>query len=390
MKKTCFVTAALLALVASCCARSGSSPVAPAEFAVWPPEQRVAYLEKHGFYSELGDLLVATGTDAVPKLVDVIRHGSSVEAQNALNALCRMDEYVAASEAPLPEFNATIRVPSLQIRGRLNTARAMDGHRVGPAGLGAVQWAARHSSHGSVRLAAQICLGELHTKFSAMAFAELVPLWENLVKRCNHLAPCNAAGEDRATLAVLDQVLAERAPESLDALAEMLRPRQNGFLIIEAQAVLGMADQYRVRAGRDESGKKLIRVISAKLDPSNSERLFPVGFLQIGFSQEHEMRWRQERQAALDELSTLAPRFIPSIVAFAAYAHLQGTLNPVWETNPELRAFVEYLSNSHPDFPSWEYTATSPEEEILHPQFEIKMRRFLEEWRKFKESRKTP
>lgn len=377
--------ALLLVFAINCSADFRKNTVSPSELAAWPPEQRVAYLMKNGFHNELGHLLLATGTDAVHALVQAIRHGSSWDAVHALRTLCDMDRYVPASAASLPDFAIRIKVPSLQIAGRINTAVNVDGRRIGPEGLSVLQWASHESSDKMLRTTAQICTGEMHDRLAAMSFSDLLPLWEKLIKSCFHLEPCASDSADRAALGVLDQVLSERAPESLDALAEVLKTTSHGWVILSAAEVLGTVDITRFRVAQNESGKRLIAAVSAKLDPGNPARLFPQGLLQAGFTQEHELQVRHEQQASLNSLLSLAPRYIPSIVAFLAYAHLQHAPNPVWERDPQIRAFVLYLSASHPDFLSWEYVAASVDEEILNSRFQLKMRRFMQEWEKFKQ-----
>src|SRR2546423_10978485 len=155
--------------------------------------------------------------------------------------------------------------------------------------------------------------------------------------------------------------------------------------------VLRLADEYSMRVGQVETGKKLIQAIAAKLDFTNTIRLLPVGFLQIGLTHHKELEWRQERQRELEKLRSGAGGIAPSASRmFVTYAKTQGENIPVFVTDREYQAFWSWFSQRYPDFPSWEYVTWNPDEELFHPRFKIKMQRYLEAWKEFKQSKTTP
>src|SRR5947209_7105332 len=144
----------------------------------------------------------------------------------------------------------------------------------------------------------------------SMPLSDLVALWETKTKECNHTQVC-WRGDNEQQLFLMNKVLAERAPESLYVLAGRIQGTENGFVIWEAMDVLRLVDEYRMRVGQVEAGKKLIQTIAAQLDFTNTTRLLPVGFLQIGLTHHKELEWRQERQAELAKLRSGANGIAP-------------------------------------------------------------------------------
>jgi len=52
---------------------------------------------------------------------------------------------------------------------------------------------------------------------------------------------------------------------------------------------------------------------------------------------------------------------------------------------PAFNAFITFLTDKDPFFPSWEYTYFGPSySEAFHPKFQAKMARFEDAWKQFK------
>ena len=46
--------------------------------------------------------------------------------------------------------------------------------------------------------------------------------------------------------------------------------------------------------------------------------------------------------------------------------------------------FITFLTNTDPNFPSWEYTfCGNRSQEVFHPWFKLKTARYFEQWRRY-------
>jgi hypothetical protein len=345
--------------------------------------------------------LIARGLDAAPYLAEIVRNNKEEFFSHrlpALRVLCAMDRFIPAEESPLPEV-ARIYIESPNVRGLENPFMIVDGRRIGKEAYETVQWAAAQADDAKLRLNARYCSGLLRQDFTQLPLAEQLKLWRDKIVKCNHTSPCVGKSEHEIPIYLLEELLAERAPESIPPLLDLLDNDANGFVRMEVIAILEIVDSYRMRLNGTDIGRRAIEAVRRNLDPKNPKRFYPIGWfpsLQIGMRRKDEMENRRFRLRSLQEL--LADDHLSQTdltVAFRAFAKFYGEKIPV-EFDPlsgvvqptqEIRQFVAYLTKADPYFPSWDFFYVSPfassGDQVLHPSFRARVARYYEHWKRF-------
>jgi putative flippase GtrA len=384
-----------------------------AEFLGMSPTERVDSWEKSDTRSarnkiteymveELRDALVASGTDAAPYLARVIHTADRLHRIRAVDLLCSMDRFVRAEDTLLPEVAKTY-VESLNLRGLEDPFMTVDGRRIGKEGYDAIQWAATQTGDQKLRSHARYYSGLLRQDLSRLSLPQQIEEWKAATIKCNHTSLCVLGNQElELQIRMLDELLAEEAPQSIPPLVELLNSDRNGFVRMGVVNVLEKVDSVRMRLSGTEIGCGALDAMLRNLDPNNSTRFYPIGLFQVGLTREHELQSRRERFASIKELQSddhLTVELLTDLtIMFHAFAHLYGEnisvrFNPysgVVEPTPKLQAFVAYLTRVDPHFPSWDYFYPSPwmsGNQVLHPHFRQRVERYYGHWKAFKQMR---
>ncbi|MCI0565197.1 MAG: hypothetical protein MN733_42565, partial [Nitrososphaera sp.] len=191
-----------------------------------------------------------------------------------------------------------------------------------------------------------------------------------------------------ARASVLKRIIVERASEAIPILTLLLRNSKNPYVREATVGLLAQIDLHAVRLRASADGQEAIAVIEQALGQGN---LMPV------FNKKaHRQRlwkdlsaqflkdeWRLEIGSDLALLALAFDTFYGENLA-VRYHVVQGV--EIVEAPYEMRRFVTYLTEVDPQFPSWEfqYIGSPAYDQVLHPKFRVKVERYFECWKQFK------
>jgi hypothetical protein len=330
-------------------------------------------------------ILIAHGTATAPYLAGVLRSGNHSQQLAALELLCQMDRFVPRSQLVLNSEDLGYD-ELIDTRGAINTLDPINGQRIGQTAYEAVMWAAEQTSDEELRFQARRHSGLLEQDLRRLPLEEQLKQWRAAVLKDKGSLYDSEAG----TISFyLGYILPQEAPESLPPLIEVLNHDPSGYVREAAIGVVMDIDSERMRLRKTELGRQAIAAIQSALEK---------GGLQPDFTS------RKVREEVWAKLSAnlfnddMTRHFDADWNLYAkALEQFYGVKltrrialfdkGYIVEAAPEIRAFIAYLTEDDPYFPSWVYTPSLPGSQIFHPQFKTKIERYYEAWKKYKLAR---
>jgi hypothetical protein len=305
--------------------------------------------------------------------------GNDDERMLAVGILCAMDRYVPPERLLWSDIGLDVNLPWLRAAGLIDPFRPVDGRRIGREGYEAIKWAEEQKDNDDLRFHAQQCTGSLEQQLRDLRPGEQIRRWRAAIIKSRGFL----GGPDESWLYTkLQQIIGDRAPESLPLLTDMLDHDKNGYVRLGIFNILHSVDVCRLRLVGSEAGQAAIAAMGRAVRQGNFKP--PLRHTQEDAEQTYRELSGGERNIGLD-------------TRWDWYAYAMGrlygeelTTNPNYpygreKAIPEIHDFIDHLSSVDPTFPSWEYTFWgNPADETLHPLFQKKLQRYYEEWQRFK------
>jgi len=364
-----------------------------------PPQKRVQLWEEtlegknktqpiNCLLAEMENLIIGNATDTVPALAQLVMDKSAptrIRVQ-AVIALSNMDRYVPLEKSLImpPDWAS---VPEVNQLGTWNTLSNVNGRRIGTQGLESLQWAATEGDRPELKFFARLFLGLMERELRSLSLDEQVLQWKRFVPKKTALIGVVPYGDEKDySFKILNSILIEKAPESVDPIAQILRDDSNSYVREAAIRLLGFVDGHRVRLRGIPSGQTAIEAVKRALE---------VGRLKPEFDsrEKRQEAWKNFSAQFYDDDVPLFPNSQWEFFARALHSMFgDDTIEPephamagFTRAKSEIRPFVTYLTKQDPFFPSWEYTFVggSPNEQALHPGFPDKIRHLHDQWLSF-------
>jgi hypothetical protein len=359
-----------------------------------PPEERVRiWKESHNYKyrkeisfrtsDKIQNLLVTEGTDTVPFLARILRdrHEPFLYRFSVITILADMDRYVppenvpkgahtlSATAGPDPDTN-----PFLEITGR----------RIGAEGREALLWTANQADDKWLQFFARNQLGLVEQELRALPLDEQIRRWRNGV--CRHVG----GDPESVRTEILREIIVERMPDSLSSLVDALEHDQSSCVRNDVLPLLIRTDLFRMRLRKTEPGRMAIEAVHQALIHG---RIKP----QCAACQTKDETWTTlTNQFYKDDfgvnLTTPGAYYAQMLHALygedtVSVVNVGDIIRQEWP-KPEFGAFITFLTDKDPFFPSREFNNQGRMYlEAYHPRFQAKMARIEDAWKQFNAAR---
>ncbi|HKW65036.1 MAG TPA: hypothetical protein VJN89_20945 [Candidatus Acidoferrum sp.] len=363
-----------------------------------PPEERVniwkqANDEKYShsvafrIANEIQDLLVIEGTDTVPQLAAIVRdrHEPYFYRFWAAKILADMDRYVPAADLPKGAV-ATLAIDELNLRGATNPFLQVTGRRIGDEGRKSLEWAASAGDDKWLQFFTRDALGLVKQELEGLTIDEQVRRWRDLAAQTK-----GAEGRPESFLRdTLGRLIVERAPDSLSALRNLLNNDRDRYVRTAVVGLIRGVDAYRFRLRKTDLGRSTIEDIHKAVIRGEVK-------VQCPQCDTSAATWAELSDQFNNDNFGLNPGTIGAYYAQMLHVLYSENTTKVVQVGksmrqewaiPEFTAFITFLTDQDPFFPSWEYTYFGPPySEAFHPQFAAKMARIEDAWKLYQTNR---
>ena len=326
------------------------------------------------------DLLIIEGTDAVPQLASTIHnpHERYFYRFWATKILADMDRYVPEEDFPKGAV-ATLVITELNLRGAISPFLQVTGRRIGEEGRKTLEWAANQPDDKWLQFFARNTLGLVKEQLERLTIDEQVRQWRDLVAQMK-----GVEGRPESFLReTFGRLIVERAPESLSPLLDLLNNDRDRRVRTSVVGLIREVDVYRFRLRKTELGRSAIEDVRTAVLRSKVK-------LQCPTCDTPAATWTELSDQFYKDDFGLNPG--TSEAFYAQMLHTLygestvrvvrvGDIRQEWAV-PEFTAFITFLTDQDPFFPSWEYTYFGPSNsEVFQPKFAEKMARLENAWK---------
>jgi len=330
------------------------------------------------------DLLIIEGTDTVPRLAAIVRDRDQRYFYRfwAVRILADMDRYIPAADLPKGAV-ATLVINELNIRGAVDPFLQVTGRRIGDEGRKSLEWAAKEADDKWLQFFARDALGLEKQELEGSTIDEQVGRWRDLVSQAKR-----TEGRPESFLReTLGRLIVERAPDSLSVLVDLLNNDKDRQVKTAVVGLIRAVDAYRFRLRKTDLGRSTIEAVHKAVIRGEVKVECP----QCGTP---ASTWAELSNQFNNDDFGLNPGTLGA--HYAQMLHVlygENTIKVVqvgtsirqeWAI-PEFTAFIAFLTDKDPFFPSWEYSYSGPSySEAFHPRFADKMARIEDAWKQYK------
>lgn len=316
-------------------------------------------------------LLLAQGTDTVKQLTDVVLNESD-SSSNRIKAaalLCRMDRFVPSDDFVVRDAIPLEREVGLSVSGDVSPFLVVNGRRIGQPAVNTLHALAMSQNHGAVQTAVKYYCGDFKNEIRGYATRELVGRWSRSVAELK--SPYFAyewSVEGGMSLLLRDEIV-ERGQAAIPLLTSLLSHATNGAIREEIVLTSELIDRNSVRLRKSEDGRLAIEAIFGALKTGNLKPVFNTA----------ESRKRKQAE--------LYAQFFDDRIAIGNGSNWKLILDSIHQVCGEsipmdlFPTFLKTLTEVDATFPSWEFTSTGTQLDVLHPLFLKKVNRYCAQWK---------
>jgi hypothetical protein len=344
----------------------------------WKRSSEVFLTEADARFSSEQDILVSSADSTIQSALLAETKGNDAErVRYAIFLLCLRARYVPHSKFFVKQVNGYFS--SVDGEGRISPF---------PLNLAKLDketnWAignALASPNVRLRNSTRIYTFALLEELSTVPTSELAERWRtasNKVPACFHDRPL-AYSDREQVLPILKSALASRGLEAAVAISSMLSHERNLESLGEEIEMVRFLDSAAVRLRRSERGREVIQAVK---DAILTHPLQYCSMRSNKTDAERRQYWRElENQFLRDQFD----RGWTTVVAVALDQEYGDHFSVPFErgyrkAGPQMQVLLTQLTETDPTFPAWEFPSTGTEDDILHPLFAAKVRRYHEAW----------
>jgi hypothetical protein len=241
--------------------------------------------------------------------------------------------------------------------------------------------AALSSPNARLRNSAEIYTFDLLRKLSSLPTITLAERWRiesGKVPACFHDRAV-AYSDVEQVIPILKMALASRGLESAVAISSLLKSERNLESLGEEIEMVRFLDSASVRLRRTEEGRKVIDVVR---DAVLAHSLQYCGMHANQTDVERRQFWRGlEDQFLGDHFAGGWEDVIAVALDQQYHDHFSVPFNERYrKAGPQMRKLFSQLTEVDSTFPVWEFVSSGTEDDMLHPQFLTKVRRYHDLW----------
>jgi hypothetical protein len=344
----------------------------------WQRSSEVFLTEADARLSSEQDILVSSADSTIQSALLAETRGNDAErVRYAIFLLCLRARYVPHSEFFVKQVNGYFS--STDGEGRISPF-PLDLSKSDIEARRAIS-AALSSPNAKLRNSTKIYVFALLEDLSSLPTTALAQRWRvasGKVPACFHDRPL-AYSDREQVLPILKSALASRGLEAAVAISSMLRHERNLESLGEEIEMVRFVDSAAVRLRRSERGRQVIQAVK---DAILTHPLQYCSMRSNKTDAERRQYWRElEDQFLRDQFD----RGWTTVVAVALDQEYGDHFSVPFEggyrkAGPQMQALLTQLTETDPTFPAWEFPSTGTEDDILHPLFAAKVRRYHEAW----------
>ena len=319
------------------------------------------------------DLLVHSSDASINRALAAEVNSNNVgRAQYAIYLLCLRARFVPESQFPIRQINGFSLSPEGP-RGRISPFRP-DFEKLGPEAHQSIREAIR-SPDARIQTTAKLYTFALLDELSSESTTDLAKRWhEEVLKE----GTCLANGEPAQLIFLLKRALAQRGLDAAVAISSLLKTESNPKARYDEIYMLQFLDAASVRLRGSEEGREAIS--SAKNAWGNELRVCGKPYRD---STVREGSWRLLEDQFLRDKLPCALGDWATLIAVALDEKYQDQLSVPFQEGyrrcgPQMEDFLSHLTDLDPRFPAWEFPSTASQDDMLHPQFWVKVHRYHE------------
>ena len=345
----------------------------------WKRSSEIWRTEADARFSFEQDFLISSADPGINHALVTEIKGNDVErSRYAVFLLCLRARFVHHSEFLIKQVNGNFSSDE-QRNGRISPF---------PPDLNKLDKEARQalsealgSPNAKLRNSTKLYTFALLKELSSVPTPELAERWRETSRKvpaCNHDRP-TAYSDDEQAIPILRDALASRGLEAAVAISSLLKSERNPEVLEEAIELERFLDSAAVRLRRSEEGRQVIQAVKdAVLTHS------------LQYCEWRLNKTEKQRQEYWLELESqfLRDRFDCSLASWAKLIvlALDQQYGDHITCGIQMQGFLSWLTDVDPAFPAWEFPSTGTDDDMLHPNFESKIRRYHEMWIKMKTS----
>jgi hypothetical protein len=303
------------------------------------------------------------------------KHSNPKHAGFAAFLLCRRAQFFPQSTFPIPQFRGTRYSEHVPLG--LLSPFVPDLDRLIPEAREAVRQSMQSSST-EVRNTARLYCGELSREFSTIPAPELAHRWRSKLFQLRapiyYKSDVTEAGEE---VRLLRRALIEKGINGALGLEELLQDERQPLARDLEIDLIAELDSESERLRGSEKGREVVQTIE-------------------NIVAQEKLELYSTKQLKQEYLKSLRGRFYNDEYLLSEHWDWSDMLlygfNKYFDESisvpdrARVRDFVAYLTSIDPTYPSWEFVSSGSQEDMLHPRFRSKIKRYHEAWIKFNES----
>ncbi len=252
-----------------------------------------------------------------------------------------------------------------------------DLERLGPS-ISRTLLEATHSPSPKLEKTAKLYTFELLDELSVVSTTELANRWRAELKKlpCYSYIP-SAFSEPEQSIFLLERSLASRGTESVVAVSSILENEDDSELRHREIEMLRFLDLATERLRRSEKGRKAILIA----ENANRKDQRYCGHRLYETVKDRQENWRALEGQFLNDQFDSGLSSWATLIAVSMDQVYGDHLSVPFERNarisgPKFKHFLSELTELDPTFPSWEFPSTATPDDMLHPAFLAKIRRY--------------
>jgi hypothetical protein len=353
----------------------------------WKRSSEVFLTEADARLSSEQDILVSSADSTMESALLAETGGKDAErARYAIFLLCLRARYVPHSEFFVKQVNGYFS--SADGEGRISPFPP-DPSKLDTETRQAIR-AALSSPNAKLRSSTKIYTFALLEDLSSLPTTALAQRWRvasGKVPACFHDRHL-AYSDPEQVIPILKSALASRGLEAAAAISSLLRNERNPETRGEEIEMVRFLDSAAARLRRSEEGRQVIQAVK---DVVLTHSLQYCSMRSNNTDAERRQYWRElEDQFLTDKFDGGAGSW-STVVAVALDQEYGDHFSVPFEkgyrkSGPQMQALLSQLTEADPTFPAWEFPSTGTQDDVLHPLFASKVRRYHEMWTKMNTS----
>lgn len=345
----------------------------------WKRSSEVWLTEADARFSFEQDILIASADPGINHALIMELRGNDVErSRYAVFLLCLRARFVPHSEFLIKQVNGYF--PSGEQRNGLISPFPPDLNKLDKEARQALSEAVS-SPNAKLRNSTKIYTFSLLKELSSVPTTELAERWREASRKvpaCLHDRP-TAYSDDEQAIPILRDALVSRGLEAAVAISSLLKSERNPEGLKEEIKLERFLDSAVVRLRRSEEGRQVIQTVK---DAVLTHSLQYCGMRLNKTEKERQEYWLElESQFLRDRVDCSLASWAQLIVLA-----LDQQYGDHITCGIQMQGFLSRLTDVDPTFPAWEFRSTGTQDDMLHPNFESKIRRYHEMWIKMKTS----